>query len=231
MEYPTYLIHYGIQGQKWGVRRYQNPDGSLTDEGYEHYGREKGKSIERKELYKQWKRSNGNGLYDNKLLKKQVHDDKKLMNIEKKLNKLQDKIYPSYDELDVKKATKDDLDWADEMFNETTGEASYNTLSKYKQKKYKEIWEDLVKNEMSYHAIVNAREDGTLDAFNKLNDKKYKEMNRLADEILGEFKDKKTTFKSIKGPRYKTHYDNTMMFNTISVMLTDEYRKNKGGHK
>ena len=27
------LIHYGIPGQKWGVRRYQNPDGTWTDEG------------------------------------------------------------------------------------------------------------------------------------------------------------------------------------------------------
>lgn len=32
-----YLAHHGIKGQKWGVRRYQNPDGSLTQEGYEHY--------------------------------------------------------------------------------------------------------------------------------------------------------------------------------------------------
>ena len=32
-EYPSYLIHYGIQGQKWGVRRFQNEDGTYTDEG------------------------------------------------------------------------------------------------------------------------------------------------------------------------------------------------------
>jgi len=33
-----YLIHFGIPGQKWGQRRYQNPDGSLTPEGQARYG-------------------------------------------------------------------------------------------------------------------------------------------------------------------------------------------------
>lgn len=33
-----YLIHYGVKGQKHGVRRYQNDDGSLTAEGRDHYG-------------------------------------------------------------------------------------------------------------------------------------------------------------------------------------------------
>jgi len=27
------LYHHGIKGQKWGIRRYQNEDGSLTPEG------------------------------------------------------------------------------------------------------------------------------------------------------------------------------------------------------
>lgn len=36
--HDVYLMHHGIKGQKWGVRRYQNPDGTLTKEGKERYG-------------------------------------------------------------------------------------------------------------------------------------------------------------------------------------------------
>ena len=32
------LYHHGIKGMKWGVRRYQNEDGSLTAEGMRRYG-------------------------------------------------------------------------------------------------------------------------------------------------------------------------------------------------
>ena len=31
------LCHHGIKGQKWGVRKYQNKDGSLTAEGRKRY--------------------------------------------------------------------------------------------------------------------------------------------------------------------------------------------------
>lgn len=38
MTYETnYLSHHGIKGQKWGVRRFQNSDGTLTAKGKKRY--------------------------------------------------------------------------------------------------------------------------------------------------------------------------------------------------
>ncbi len=34
----TSLCHHGVKGQKWGIRRYQNRDGTWTDAGKKRYG-------------------------------------------------------------------------------------------------------------------------------------------------------------------------------------------------
>lgn len=36
--YELYLVHSGITGMKWGVRRFQNEDGTLTEAGKIRYG-------------------------------------------------------------------------------------------------------------------------------------------------------------------------------------------------
>lgn len=36
----TELYHHGVKGQRWGVRRYQNKDGSLTSYGKKRYAKE-----------------------------------------------------------------------------------------------------------------------------------------------------------------------------------------------
>lgn len=40
MEYSNELKHWGVKGMKWGVRRYQNKDGSLTPAGKKRYYQE-----------------------------------------------------------------------------------------------------------------------------------------------------------------------------------------------
>lgn len=51
----SYLAHHGILGMKWGIRRYQNADGSLTDAGRKRYNAEV-KRAEKKEAKEENKR-------------------------------------------------------------------------------------------------------------------------------------------------------------------------------
>lgn len=63
------LKHYGIPGMKWGIRRYQNPDGTLTELGKKHM--EDGKT--QKEIDK-WDRKKAKALAtgDTKFVQKNI---------------------------------------------------------------------------------------------------------------------------------------------------------------
>ena len=58
----AFLQHYGIKGQKWGERRFQNEDGSLTEAGRDRYRVGEAREKERKEIsdkeYKRLENSN-----------------------------------------------------------------------------------------------------------------------------------------------------------------------------
>lgn len=55
------LAHFGIPGMKWGVRRFQNDDGTLTEEGKQRYGRDSEPES------KSWKKSDASNLSDDEL--------------------------------------------------------------------------------------------------------------------------------------------------------------------
>lgn len=80
-EYPTYLIHYGIQGQKWGVRRFQNEDGSYTSEGLERRRQLEQNGASRKELRRV-----------DKVAKREVRYNKNLAKQQNFINKRFDKV-------------------------------------------------------------------------------------------------------------------------------------------
>ena len=48
----TYLVHHGIKGQRWGVRRFQNEDGSLTPLGRKRYDINEDGTVRLKDKYR-----------------------------------------------------------------------------------------------------------------------------------------------------------------------------------
>lgn len=58
--YPDYLVHYGIKGQQWGIRRFQNEDGTLTEEGKARYNEVRPES-------ETWRKSDAKYLSDEEL--------------------------------------------------------------------------------------------------------------------------------------------------------------------
>ena len=73
------LTHWGIKGQKWGIRRYQNDDGSYTPAGRERY-------YQSKENYRTLKKS-GASETDIAKAKRQMKSDKDLYKRAKRAEK------------------------------------------------------------------------------------------------------------------------------------------------
>ena len=66
------LHHSGIKGMKWGVRRYQNPDGTLTAAGRKRYGAE-GETGEEKPAYAPKAPKKSAGDYTDEELRAQIN--------------------------------------------------------------------------------------------------------------------------------------------------------------
>ena len=51
------LMHWGVKGMRWGIRRYQNKDGSLTQAGKKRYDKEMGKLKAEEKILKKRQRT------------------------------------------------------------------------------------------------------------------------------------------------------------------------------
>ena len=65
------LYHHGIKGQKWGMRRFQNEDGTLTDAGKERYLKTEVVPYHTEDGQLHWKKQT---TFDKKQYEKDVED-------------------------------------------------------------------------------------------------------------------------------------------------------------
>lgn len=88
-----YLMHYGVKGMKWGVRRYQKKDGTLTNAGKKRLAKELKQDYKANRTYGQPYRLSDS--YKKKLrseVEKVITDDDK-----KRIKMAKDEWYSSYD--------------------------------------------------------------------------------------------------------------------------------------
>lgn len=83
--YQYELYHFGVKGMKWGVRRYQNEDGSYTNAGKSHYG--VGNSNGSVTVYDTYEPSNSNTMSKREYKKQLKFETKAQRKIDSKLDK------------------------------------------------------------------------------------------------------------------------------------------------
>lgn len=109
-----YLEHHGILGMKWGIRRYQNKDGSLTEEGRKHRGlrrketaeekaaREEAKKTEEHEKLKKYVREHPSKIYKHRteFTQDELNQLVNEINFDKKLKEVRDaEVQRSWNEI------------------------------------------------------------------------------------------------------------------------------------
>lgn len=106
--YKDELYHHGIKGQRWGVRRYQNSDGSLTPEGQKRYGTAfENPKTSRAEYKKQIKEAKSNRLSrDRKIQDDYDRGERSIEKNYKRYQNLSDEDYRREERLDLNAQSK-----------------------------------------------------------------------------------------------------------------------------
>lgn len=219
-DHSTFLQHYGILGQKWGQRRWQNPDGTFNEEGkIRYFGKKNSSNVSDEDKVSGMKSDVKDYLkFRNKMLKKRTTEelnkwyrennkaaDKQMLKDAKKVDKQRDKFYKNQlkDFYDDPNELVSDLDRIYKVGGkEGKVENIFDVIS---MKKFEDLPEDEKENRIK--EIVKIRNDykndKTIDEIAKTSDYEdyqIKEIvNNLRKQLLDDARANVKPTKELKG--------------------------------
>lgn len=133
------LTHHGIKGMRWGIRRYQNKDGTLTAKGKKRYSAEMEKLKEKERVLKNKQRTQAK---IDRLLKKSQELDELEKSLDPKKKSVQDGSEPTSKSV----SSKTKLPKVDSLSND---ELNILVTRLRNEQQYKKYVSDLEKEQIS----------------------------------------------------------------------------------
>ena len=146
--YDDYLMHHGILGQKWGVRRFQNPNGSLTAAGKAKLAKYKEREL--KGLDNFYNRNVRYGMYGTKISRqgyRSLDKEREKLNtkLEKaKINANSEKINKYNADLKVNEGKRKALDAMKKLEASKVKNMSFDQMKAEKTRLGKSIAQDML---------------------------------------------------------------------------------------
>ena len=171
------LYHYGVLGQKWGVRRYQNPDGTYTAAGKKRYA---------KNLYSEMKKNSEKLDYREygKAVKNKLSSDKRVKDYVSSNSKEYNRLFREWDDV-VDKLDK-------EYENPDIYKRAYNEAIKNGGDPKQKYFDAYVHELMGKDEKIAKLESQSEKAWSKLNTFSKKSEPLVAD-ILGKYGNRQAT--------------------------------------
>ena len=196
------LYHHGILGMKWGVRRYQNKDGSLTAAGRKRYAKEEYKNNKKiaKEKYRAAKESADRQYESDTVEKRQALDQEKERFAEKnaETNRRYERKIRAQE--NIRNKAKEEMDFwedPDSYFYQENQEKYINANTKISELKANKTYDEYT-NRLLYNAAVVKINELYADKVRDAETRKYAAYVAAGEEYTNDLKKAKELYKQSK---------------------------------